>query len=330
MLYKGMKRKSGKELFTDLLADSSIWLFFAAIVILTTIFAPSFVSSANVISMLREAVVVGVLAIGMTFVIISGCFDLSAGAIMGICCVMAMRLGPSDAKSTFIAMAAPILLGIGIGLIDGFLVGILDLNGFIATLGMQYAVLGATLIYTKGSYTMLTTFTSSFDNLYCKIGTVVIGSVPLQVYIMAGFAVTAQFVLSRTNLGQNIKVSGANAQAAALSGVNVQKTRCICYAILGGCSACAGLILGSWVRQFEPQTGIGYEFEAITAVVLGGTSLAGGKGNVFNSVAGALIMVMIVNAMILLDISYNYQLMVRGLVLIAAVTIQVYTGRKNG
>lgn len=247
---------------------------------------------------------------------------------MGLCCVVAMRLGPADASSTFIAMVVPVLLGVGIGLVDGFLVGRLDLNGFIATLGMQYAVLGATLIYTNGSYTMLSTYTQNFDNLYCKLGTVIIGGVPLQVYIMFAVAIAAQFVLSRTNFGQNTKMSGANPQAATLSGIKVENTRCACYAILGGCAALAGIILGSWVRQFEPQTGIGYEFEAITAVVLGGTSLSGGRGNIFNSLIGAVIMVMIVNAMILLDISYNYQLMVRGLVLIVAVTLQVYMRRK--
>ncbi len=324
------KLKTAKNILPNILLDYSIWLFFVGIIVLTTLFAPSFLSSANIISMLREAVVVGIIAIGMTFVIVSGCFDLSAGAIMGICCVLAMRLGPADAKSTFIAIALPILLGITIGLVDGFLVGILDLNGFIATLGMQYAVLGMTLIYTKGSYTMLTSYTNNFHTLYSKIGTAIIGGVPAQVYIMFALAIIAQLVLSRTNFGQQVKVTGANPAAAKLSGIHVKRTRCTCYAILGGCSAIAGLILGSWVRQFEPQTGIGYEFEAITAVVLGGTSLAGGKGNIFNSIVGALIMVMIVNAMILLNISYNYQLMVRGLILIAAVTLQVVTRRKNG
>ncbi len=318
-----------KQSISTLLLDNSIWVFFFAIVLVTVAFAPNFFVAANIISMLREAVVVGIIAIGMTFVIISGCFDLSAGAIMGICCVVAMRLGPSDAKSTLLALAIPILLGIGISLIDGFLVGKLGLNGFIATLGMQYVVLGATLIYTKGSYTTLAQYTSNFDNLYCYLGTATIGGVPLQVYIMFALAVVGQLVLARTNFGQQVKMSGANQQAATLSGIRVARVRTLSYAILGFCTAVAGLVLGSWVRQFEPQTGIGYEFEAITAVVLGGTSLAGGKGNIFNSLVGALIMVMIVNAMILLNLSYNFQLMVRGLVLIIAVTLQVGTRRKN-
>ena len=324
-----MRENRLKQNISGFFLNYSIWALLAAIVIITTVFAPGFLSKANLISMLNEAVVVGIIAVGMTYVIISDCFDLSSGAIMGICCVIAMRIGPHDFGSTALSLLVPIVLGALIGAVDGFIVGYLDLNGFIATLGMQYVVLGATLIYTQGTYTTLAQYTTNYDNLYCRLGTASVGGIPLQVLIMIVLAVIAQLVLSYTNFGQYIRVSGENKQAATLSGVKVESVRLRCYVILGVCAAIAGLVLGSWVRQFEPQTGIGYEFEAITAVVLGGTSLAGGKGNIFNSIAGALIMVMIVNAMIMLDFSYNYQLMIRGLVLIIAVTVQVYTRRKD-
>lgn len=324
-----MKKEKVTGVLESILLEYSIWIFFFLIVLLTTILAPGFLNYANIVSMLREAVVVGVIAIGMTLVLVCGCFDLSAGAIMGICCVVAMRLGPSDAKSTFIALAVPVILGIALGMVDGFIVGKLGLQGFIATLGMQYVILGATLLYTNGNYTTLAQYTSNYNNLYCWIGTATILGIPLQVYIMITFTVIGQLMLSYTKLGQHIKFAGENPLAATLSGISVEKTRFFSYAILGFCSAISGLILGSWVRQFEPQTGIGYEFEAITAVVLGGTSLTGGKGNILNSVIGAILMVMIVNAMIQLNISYNYQLMVRGIILIFAVTLQVYMRRKN-
>lgn len=144
------KRKSYRSIRINLAGVQHLDIFFL-IVLLTTILAPGFLNYANIVSMLREAVVVGVIAIGMTLVLVCGCFDLSAGAIMGICCVVAMRLGPSDAKSTFIALAVPVILGIALGMVDGFIVGKLGLQGFIATLGMQYVILGATLLYTNGN-----------------------------------------------------------------------------------------------------------------------------------------------------------------------------------
>lgn len=314
-------RRTGAQV----LLHYSIWLIFFLIVLVTSVFAPSFLNGANVVSMLREAVVVGVLAIGMSFVIISGCFDLSAGALMGLCCVVSMRIVPSNGIRTVLALVVPILIGVVFGLIDGFLVGFLHLNGFIATLGMQYALLGITLLYTNGSYTILT----DYSGFYYAIGNGTLFGIPLQIVLMFCLALAAQWVLSRTNLGQNILASGANDKAATLSGVRVAKMRCISYVVLGVCASLAGIILASWVRQFEPSTGIGYEFEAITAVILGGASLSGGRGNIFNSVAGAFIMVMVVNAMILLNISYNFQLMVRGLILIIAVTVQVLTRGKH-
>lgn len=319
---KRVEKGLGKELFMEY----NVWLFLMLIIILVGVVSPQFLNRTNVMNMLREAVVIGILGIGMTFVIICGCFDLSSGAIMGFCAVVCMTIGPSTSKNTFLAIAVPMGIGLLFGMLDGILMGYLKMSAFITTLGMQYVFLGITLLFTEGSYVYVKKYTSFFY----EIGNGYLGEIPIAVVLMIVLAGAAQFVLSKTTVGQNMKASGANENAAALSGIRVERNRCISYMVLGLCAAVAGIVLASWVRQMEPRTGVNYAFEAITAVVLGGTSLQGGRGNVFNSIAGTLVMVMIVNAMILLNISYNYQLMVRGIILIAAVTLDVMMRRRRG
>lgn len=314
------KRSQGfSRVFSNVLSNYSIWFFLIAIIIFTRIFAPGFLSRSNVMNMLREAVIVGILAIGMTFTIVSGCFDLSAGAIMGFCAVLSMSLSGTSFSSVLLSIVVPVLVGMLFGLVDGFVIGHLKMNSFITTLGMQYLILGITLLFTGGNYLFL----EESAPFYHSIGNGMFGIIPVPVILMFVLAFLGQWTLSRTNFGQYVKAAGANESAATLSGIKVEKTRLLTYVLLGVCAAISGIVLSSWLRQMDPSTGIGYEFEAITAAVLGGTSLAGGRGNVINSIAGTLIMVMIVNAMILLNISYNYQLVVRGIILVAAVTLEV-------
>ena len=244
-------------------------------------------------NMLREAVIVGILAIGMTFTIV---VDVSTFLRRNHGVAVLMTLIGNTISSTLSA-GAPLIAGAAFGYVDGLLVGHLKMNGFITTLGMQYLILGITLLFTKGNYLFIRQSTPFFH----QIGNGTIGAVPVPVLLMLGLAGVAQWVLSRTNFGQYAKASGANERAATLSGINVERVR-TSYVLLGICAAISGIVLASWLREMDPSTGVGYEFEAITAAVLGGTRL-GGSGNILNSIAGTLIMVMIVNAMILLNIS---------------------------
>jgi ribose transport system permease protein len=200
------------------------------------------------------------------------------------------------------------------------------MNAFITTLGIQYVIYGITLLYTGGNHVYLRATSGFFYNL----GNGYLGFVPVSVAGLLVLLILAQWTLSRTNFGQYVKMSGANENAARLSGIKVEKIRVVCFTILGICAGLGGIILASWIRRLEPGFGLRYSFEGITAVVLGGTSLLGGRGNIVNSFVGALIMIMIVNVMILLNISYNYQLVMKGLILIVAVTIEVLARRRNG
>jgi ribose/xylose/arabinose/galactoside ABC-type transport system permease subunit len=309
-----------------LLINFSIWFFLIIMITLTGFLSKEFLTINNIMNIFREAVIVGMIAIGMSFVVISGCFDLSSGAILGLCAIVAIRMNPLAPAGTILAVIVPVFVGALFGFLTGLLVGYLKMNAFITTLGVQYLIYGITLLYTGGNHVFLKATSGFFYN----IGNGHFGFVPVSVLILILLLIIAQWVLSFTNFGQYVKVSGANEDAAKLSGVNVEKIRVVCYVILGICASLGGVVLASWIRQLEPGFGLRYSFESITAVVLGGTSLLGGRGNAINSFAGALIMIMIVNVMILLNISYNYQLVMRGLILIVAVTIEVLMRRRNG
>jgi ribose/xylose/arabinose/galactoside ABC-type transport system permease subunit len=304
----------------------SIWFFLIVMVVLTGFLSSEFLTVTNIMNILREAVIVSLIALGMSFVIISGCFDLSSGAVLGLCAIVAVRMDPLTSSGLALSILAPVIVGAGFGCLTGLLVGYLKMNAFITTLGVQYVIYGITLLYTGGNHVYLRATSGFFYNL----GNGYLGFVPVSVAGLLVVLVLAQWTLSRTNFGQYVKMIGANENAARLSGIKVEKIRTICFTILGVCAGLGGIILASWIRRLEPGFGLRYSFEGITAVVLGGTSLLGGRGNIVNSFVGALIMIMIVNVMILLNISYNYQLVMKGLILIAAVTIEVLARRRNG
>jgi ribose/xylose/arabinose/galactoside ABC-type transport system permease subunit len=318
-------KRTGSRL-PNMAVNFSIWFFLIAITGLTGFLSAEFFAVTNIMNILREAVIVGIISIGMSFVIISGCFDLSSGAIIGLCAIIAVRMDPITSSGSVLGILVPVLAGALCGFLTGLLVGYLKMNAFITTLGVQYIIYGITLLYTGGNHVYLHASSGFFYN----IANGHIGFLPVSVIGLIVLLFAAQFVLSYTNFGQYVKVAGSNEHAAKLSGIKVEKTRTICYVILGVCSSLGGIMLASWIRRLEPGFGLRYSFEGITAVVLGGTSLLGGRGNIVNSFIGALIMIMIVNTMILLNISYNYQLVMRGLVLIIAVTIEVLMRRRNG
>ncbi len=302
-----------------------IWFILLLIVVVMGMASDVFLSPSNIINILRQTAIVGILAVGMTFVIIGANIDLSVGATIAFSAVIAISLQPVGLSSAVAAILIPLAAGMAVGAVNGILVGYFKLNTFIATLGMQFVVLGGTLLFTGGQHVWV------FDSypVFEKIGNGFLGPIPISVILLISIVVLGQFLLSFTNFGQYLKMSGENPEAARLSGICVEKVIFLSFLLVGLCAGLGGVVLASWVKNMDPGTGIGYEFEAITAVVLGGTSLLGGQGNATNTFAGALILVIIGNAMTLLNISYHYQLMVRGIIIIAAVSLEIASRRKS-
>jgi len=320
-----MERKRYLDNSIKLYADYGIWFFLVAIVIIMSFASDKFLVPSNITNILRSTITTGIVAVGMTYVMISGNFDLSVGATITFGCVLAMTMDPSDARGTVLAIIVPVLAGAVIGVINGTLVGYLRLNPFITTLGMQFVVLATSQIYVGGRHLWVPSKHIFFESLANGFFL----GVPISMIILIILVIVAQLVLSYTNYGIYLKVSGENRDAARLSGVKVEKIVFFSFLLVSILAGLSGSVLASWVRDCDPSSTKGYEFDIITAVVLGGTSLLGGRGNVANTFAGVLILQIIVNAMLLLGIAYQYQLMVRGIVLITAVSLEIIVKRVN-
>ncbi|MFM9941797.1 MAG: ABC transporter permease [Hyphomicrobiaceae bacterium] len=295
-----------------------IWLILAAIVALLAFGLENFWSTGNLVNIVRQAAIVGLLATGVTVVLIAGHFDLSVGATLMLAAVTSLLMQPLDAGSTTLAIAVPLLVGLTIGAINGGLVGGIGANSIVITVGMQFMLVGATLLLVAGQHVRVDGAAAA----YIAIGGGSVAGVPIPVLLMLAVSVLAHIVLTRTLFGRHLAAIGGNPTAAAFVGIPVGRRVAAAYMISGLLAALAGVVLAARVRNLDPTSGAGYELAALTAVVLGGTRLTGGSGSAMNTLAGVLILGVVANAMRLLDLSYSFQLLLQGLVLLAAIAIE--------
>jgi len=283
------------------------------LVIIASILSPVFLTTSNILNIMLEVAVTVILAIGQTYIIILGEIDLSVGAILGM----------SGAISAGILargnLPEAILVGIVIGAAAGFLNGILVTKGkmpsFIATLGTMTAFGGLTLVYTGGNPISISS--TSFE----WIGQGYLFRIPIPVIIMILLCVIFWFLLHRTHYGRYVFATGGNKEASRLSGINVTKIKTIAFMMTGALSGIAGIILTARLSSAEPTSGSGMEMDAIAAVILGGTSLTGGKGGVIGTVIGAVILGVLDNGMNLLNVPAFEQGVVEGVIIILAVLL---------
>ena len=266
---------------------------------------------------MRQVSIVGLVSLGMTVVLIGGNFDLSLGAIVTLAAVVSVNVQPISPSRTALAIIIPLLLGLMVGVINGAIIGRLKANSIIVTVGSQFVVLGATLIYIGGQHVWVWEPTSFYEAIS---GGYFLG-IPIPVYIFLVLALLTHGLMRRTTFGRYVTAIGNNDEAARLSGIPTNFYRMGTFVFAGFTAAVAGIVLGSRVKNLDPTAGIGYEFMALSAVVLGGTKLTGGRGNVLNTLAGVLILGVISNSMTLLNLSYNLQLLVRGVILLTAVAL---------
>lgn len=295
----------------------TVWLALLVLVVIMTLATDTFLTPNNLLNIMRQVTIVGLVSLGMTVVLIGGNFDLSVGAIVTLAAVVSVNLQPVTPARTALAVTVPLLLGLLIGVINGTIIGQLKANSIIVTVGTQFVVLGATLIYIEGQHVWVwepTAFYKAISGGYFL-------GVPIPVYIFLILTLLTYLLMTRTIFGRYIVAIGNNDEAARLSGIPTNFYRMLTFVFAGFTAAVAGLVLASRVKNLDPTAGIGYEFMALTAVVLGGTKLTGGQGNVLNTLAGVLILGLISNSMTLLNLSYNLQLLVRGLILLTAVAV---------
>ncbi len=282
--------------------------------LVASILSSNFLSINNLFNVVKQITVAGIVACGMTFVILTGGIDLSVGSILGICAVVSAGVLKSTGN-VFLALAVAIVIGIFVGSVNGLFISGFGIPPFISTLGMMTLLQGVILIYTKG------TPISIKIKAYKFLGKGSILGVPVPIIILVLVFIIAHYILSYTSFGRKVYAFGGNREAARLSGINIVKTEWMVYAISGFLSGLAAIVFTARLGSAQATSGRGIEMDAIAAVILGGTSLSGGTGFVLPTVVGAMIMGVIDNVLTLMNVNPHATYIVKGAVVIIAVLI---------
>ncbi|MCV6603153.1 MAG: ABC transporter permease [Cohaesibacter sp.] len=310
-------------------------LAFASLILLLvgfSIASPNFMQVSNMLAILQATSVNGVLAIAATLVIITGGIDLSVGTLMTFCAVIAGVILTKAGLPLPLGLIGAIGAGALCGLISGTLVAKAKIPPFIATLGMMLVLKGLSLVI-SGTRPIYFNDTPGFDQIArgSLIGEIFPAfPVPNGVLILFIIAGSAAYILSRTILGRYTFALGSNEEAVRLSGVKTQSWKMGIYALAGGICGVAGILIASRLNSAQPALGLGYELEAIAAVVIGGTSLAGGRGTIMGTLIGALIMAVLTNGLRVLSVAQEWQTVVTGVIIILAVYADMVRKSKTG
>lgn len=283
---------------------------------------PRFFTGANLLNVLRQSSIIGVISLGMTVVILTGGIDLSVGSVLSLSVLFAASASKTGLPAP-VAWACALLAGAGLGWINGFGVSRLRLPPFIVTLGMMGFARGLSFIYTGGAPI------TGFDALFRLPGTGVFAGIPAPALLFGAAFIIVFVLLERCPWGEHIRNTGSNPVAAWGSGIDVPGTISKVYVLCGLLSALAGLMLVGRLDSAQPGAGVGYEFGAIAAVVLGGTSFSGGKGTLAGTILGVLIMGVLENGMNLLNVNPFSEQVVKGVVIAAALVAYGSLGRKS-
>lgn len=308
---------------------------YIALILLVIVFAalsPAFLTTGNLVILTKQVALNAILGIGMTFVILTGGIDLSVGSIVGFCGIIGGLLinqglvlplfGVAVFFNIWIVVLIALLAGVLVGAINGLLVTKLGVAPFIATLGTLYVARGAALLISNGA-----TFPNLVGNPelgntgFPLLGSGTFLSLPYPIWLMLGFAGVAAFITTKTPFGRRVYAVGGNEHAAVLSGIQVDRIKLFTYMISGFCAAMVGLIISSQLVAAHPATGETFELNAIAVVVLGGTSLMGGRGTIGGTIIGAFVIGVLTNGMVLVGISEFWQTVIKGLVIVLAVVV---------
>ena len=290
----------------SLLLNTGFALAFVVLVVVASATSESFLTESNLTNLLRQMVTTGLLSLGMLVVILTGGIDLSVGSIVGFAGIMAAGL-VADLPVP-VAMALAVVAGAGFGVINGVLVARFRLAPFVVTLAALTTIRGFTYVYSE-------TPISPVEANFLWLGTETLGPIPIAAMIMlAAFAIAWVF-LRRTPAGRAVVAIGGNQEAVRLAGISVQRHLLLAYAISGFCAGLAGVILASRVGIAQPSVGVAFELNAIAACVIGGASLAGGRGSVIGTLGGVLLLGLIDNLLTLYDVQSYWQQVLKGLII---------------
>ena len=293
-------------------------------IMVVSFISPSFFSIDNLLNILRQSSVNAIIAVGMTFVILTSGIDLSVGSVLALTGALAATMLGLD-LNLLVVVTLTLAAGAALGCISGWIIAKGRVQPFIATLATMTLLRGVTMVYTDGR--PISAFGGLYSGAFSTIGTGYFLGIPVPVYIMALVFTVGWYVLNHTRLGRYVYALGGNESATRLSGINVDRIKLAVYGISGALSALAGIIVTSRLASAQPTAGTGYELDAIAAVVLGGTSLTGGKGRITGTLVGVLIIGILNNALNILNVSSYYQLIAKALVILLAVLVDTRSSK---
>ncbi len=277
-----------------------------------TVMTPNFATTGNAINVARQISINGILAVGVTYVLLTGGVDLSLGSVVALAGVVAATFARPGEYPVFVPILLGILAGGACGVVNGLVVTWGRVAPFIATLGMMTIARGLALVVSDGRPV------SNMSPEFARLGGDLAG-VPIPVLILGGAAVGSWWFLANTRLGRYVYAVGGNESAARAAGIAVGRVKLFAYTACGAMAGLAGVVLAARITAGQPNAGIAYELDAIAAVVIGGTSLSGGVGGVGGTLLGALLMGVINNGLDLLNVSSYYQQIVKGCIIVGAV-----------
>lgn len=307
-------------------------LAFSALFVMFIVFSlasPNFFQFSNIVGILLATAVNGVLALGATFIIITGGIDLSVGTVMTLSAVMTGVFITKMGLPVPVGILGGLLTGATAGLINGTVIAKMKLPPFVATLGMLYVAKGLSLVI-SGLKPIYFNDTPIFTELAMGsvLGAIIPGfNIPNAVLFLFGFAILAHLILTKTILGRYTFALGSNEEAARLSGVNADAWKIAVFTLAGAFAGLGGVLIASRLNSAQPALGAGYELDAIAAVVIGGTSLSGGEGTILGTIIGAFIISVLTNGLRILSVPQEWQIVVTGAIVVLAVYMDILRRR---
>lgn len=308
----------------NFLKKYGIFVVLIALFIFFSFASKSFLVANNLLNVARQISMLGIAAVGMTFVLLLGGIDLSIGSMITLVNIVTAYLMVNKGISPVIACLVSILLSLVIGFINGWIIANIKIAPLIVTLSMMIILEGFAYMISKG----LPIF--GFPKSFSFIGQGYISKIPVPVIIMVIVLIIGSIILNKTYFGRYFYAVGGNEEAAELSGINVKRVKYLVYTLSSFFAAIAGIVMLSRTNSGQVLSGKGFEFDVLTACVLGGVSPTGGQGKVANIVAGILILGVLSNGMVLLNVSQYTQMVIKGLVLLLAVAYDALEKRKQG
>ena len=288
-------------------------MFLLLMFIFFSLMSSNFLTMRNLLNIAKQVSIFGIASVGMTYVILLGGIDLATGSIISFINIVAAYFMVNMGWNPVVAVILSLVISTGIGFLNGFIIAEVKMPPLIVTFASQTIFAGLAYIICNG------TPISRFPESFLKIGQGCVGAIPVPVMIMAACFAVGGFILVKTYFGRYFYALGGNEEAAELSGIEVKKVKWLVYSLSGLFAGIAGLVMLARANTGQPNAGLGYEFDVITCVVLGGVSVNGGSGKISNVIAGVLIIGVLSNGMVLLNVSSYMQMVIKGIILLLAV-----------